>query len=376
MPEARSHEHAAPPVSPDAVALHQEREGRGVQPRHLYHAAGLLFLLALLFKFFDQISQVLLLGYAAAILAVGLDALQRRLPLRRKWFAALAGLVGVGAVVAMLAFGAPALLKQSRNLAGMGPGLEEQVTKWEGWIRENTGLNIDIPSPGGGRQKPVSATGGGSQSLGRAFGLLEALFIPVVIFFGALFALARPNDRLLTPLMRTVRPELRPAFYRIFQLLGERLVGWLKGTAVAMLCVGVLSILAFTLIGVPNALLLGLFNGLVEFLPLVGPWIGGTAATLVALMDDPQKALWTAVAALAIQQAEGYIITPLAMSRNAELHPFITLFALVLFGGMFGFLGLLLALPLALLVWTVVQVLWVERTIDTDRDRIAPVVEE
>jgi len=212
--------------------------------------------------------------------------------------------------------------------------------------------------------------------MGSALGLLEALLFPLVIFFGALFALAQPNDRLLNPLMRAVPPNLRPAFYRIFQLLGERLLGWLKGTAIAMVAVGILSMIVWSIIGVPNAILLGLFNGLVEFIPLVGPWVGGGTATLVAMMDDPTKGAWVALSALAIQQVEANVITPFAMAREAEIHPFLTLFALVLFGGIFGFLGLLLALPLTLLVWTVIQVLWVERAIDTDRDRIAPVVNE
>ncbi|HYE80118.1 MAG TPA: AI-2E family transporter, partial [bacterium] len=195
-------------------------------------------------------------------------------------------------------------------------------------------------------------------------------------FFGALFALASPNERLLTPVLRAVRRDLRPAVYRIMQLLAERLVGWIKGMAVSMVAVGTLSVFALWLIGVPNALALGLLNGVLEFIPLLGPWLGGGIAVLVALLDDPTKAPWVALAALAIQQIEANVITPMAMSSNAEIHPFITLFALVLFGGMFGFLGMLLALPLVLLIWTVIQVLWVERTINTDRDPIAPVVEE
>ena len=113
-----------------------------------------------------------------------------------------------------------------------------------------------------------------------------------------------------------------------------------------------------------------------EFIPLFGPWIGGLTAVVVAFLDDPQKALWVGIAALGIQQIEANLITPWSMSRNAEVHPFVTLFALVLFGSLFGFLGILLALPLVMLVWTIVQVLWVERAIDTDRERIAPVVSE
>ena len=385
MASPSDHPQAAPHVSPDAVAIHRERHPREVHPHHLYQTAGVLFLLALAFKFFDTLAQTFLLAYAAAILAVGLNALQRKIPLERKWFAAATGLFVVGLVIGLLYVGVPLLLEQARSLAGMGPGMAEKMAGWEKWIRENLGIPVNLPGGGGGGGAAAdggAAAGGGGGGgagggvMGSALSLLEALLFPLVIFFGALFALAQPNDRLLNPLMRAVPPNLRPAFYRIFQLLGERLLGWLKGTAMAMVGVGVLSMIVWSIIGVPNAILLGLFNGLVEFIPLLGPWLGGGTATLVAVMDDPNKGAWVALSALAIQQVEANVITPFAMAREAEIHPFLTLFALVLFGGIFGFLGLLLALPLTLLVWTVVQVLWVERAIDTDRDRIAPVVNE
>jgi predicted PurR-regulated permease PerM len=367
-------EKAEPQISPDAVAIPRPHPPRTVLPHHLYQTAGLLFLLAVAFKFFDTLAQTFLLAYAAAILAVGLNALQRKLPVKRKWFAAAAGLLVVGTVIGVLWWGVPLLLQQARSVAGMGPGLEEQLAEWEKWIGENLGIPVNLPSPGQGGGSV--STGGGGGVMGSAMGLAEGILFTLVVFFGGLFALAKPNDRLLTPLMRAVPPDLRPAIYRIFQLLGERLVGWLKGTAVAMVGVGVLSIVVWSIMGVPNAVLLGLFNGLVEFIPLAGPWVGGGTATLVAFLSDPGKAAWVALSALAIQQVEANVITPFAMAKEAEIHPFLTLFALVLFGGMFGFLGLFLALPLVLLVWTVVQVLWVERAIDTDRDRIAPVVNE
>jgi predicted PurR-regulated permease PerM len=364
---------AAPHISADAVAANRgpARPVREIQPQHLYQAVGLAFLLAIIFKFFDTISHVFLMSYAAAILAVGLNALGNKLPLNRKWVAALVGVIVIGGIGALVTFGLPVVLGQLRDLAGRGPGLEQQIGEWEKWAREQTGTRVRIPRP-----IDMLKSGAPAGAVGNAMSALEALFIPIIVFFGALFALANPNANLMNPVLRAVRAEQRPAVYRIFQLLGERLVGWLRGVAMAMVAVGALSVLLFSLIGVPNALLLGLLNGVLEFLPLVGPWIGGGTATLVAFMDDPGKGGWTALAALAIQQIEGYVITPYAMSRNVEIHPFITLFALVLFGGMFGFMGLLLALPLVLLIWTVVQVLWVERALDTDRDRIAPVVAE
>lgn len=390
MAQPTPDQHAAPRVGADAVAA-PHRDG-GFRPEHLYRAVALAFLLALVYRYWDDLTHVFLLGYAAAILAVILNALRRKLHWKRKWVAAGVGLLVIGSVVALLAIGAPLLVKQARGVLSTGPQLEEQIKKWEEQIQKSTGMRINLPDPSsvvsggsgggegggasGGQGGGEAGGGGASGAMGRAATLLEILFIPLILFFGGLFALANPNDRLLTPMLRVLPHGLRLAWYRILQLLGERLIGWAKGTGTAMLGVAVLSSVAFLVIGVPNAIALGVFNGLVEFIPLFGPWLGGMTAVLVAFLDDPQKAMWTAIAALAIQQIEANLITPWSMAHNAEVHPFVTLFALVLFGTLFGFLGILLALPLVMLVWTMVQVLWVERAIDTDRDRIAPVVEE
>ncbi|HEX2208742.1 MAG TPA: AI-2E family transporter [Longimicrobium sp.] len=366
----------APRVPADAVAAPHNGMMDRLRPVHLYRAVALGFLLLLVYRHWDQLTHVFLLGYAAAILAVVLNALRGLLPIKRKWLAGIIGLVVVGSVVGALAVGMPLLFNQARGILQTGPQLEQQITRWEQQIEAKTGMKVNIPHPSGILKGGGGEGGSGGGMMGRAATFLEILFIPLILFFGGLFALANPNDRLLTPVMRALPEGLRLAWYRIFQLLGDRLLGWAKGTATAMLCVGVLSTAAFLIIGVPNAVALGLFNGTVEFIPLFGPWLGGITAVVVAFLDDPQKALWVGIAALAIQQIEANLITPWSMSHNAEVHPFVTLFALVLFGGLFGFLGILLALPLVLLVWTVVQVLWVERAIDTDRERIDPVASE
>jgi predicted PurR-regulated permease PerM len=368
MADASPSQPAAPRVPADAVAATAHGPAQRLTPAHLYRAVALAFLLALVYRYWDALAQVFLLGYAAAILAVILNALRRRLKVKRAWLAAGVGLLVVGSVAALLAVGTPLLVEQARGVIQTGPELQEQITRWEQQIQQRTGMRIHLPDP--------SRMLGGANLAGRAATVAEVLFVPLILFFGGLFALANPNDRLLTPLMRALPEDVRLAWYRILQLLGARIIGWAKGTGTAMLGVGALSITAFWLIGVPNAVVLGLLNGALEFIPLAGPWLGGITAVLIAFLDDPQKALFTAVAALAIQQIEANLITPWAMSRSAEVHPFVTLFGLVLFGSLFGFLGILLAIPLVLLVWTLVQVLWVERAIDTDRDRIAPVVEE
>ncbi|HEV3050974.1 MAG TPA: hypothetical protein VGX50_11720, partial [Longimicrobium sp.] len=164
MDKHPTHDQAAPRVPADAVAAPHASAAERLRPAHLYRTVGLAFLLALLYRYWDELTRVFLLGYAAAILAVVLNALQRRLPIKRTWVAAIVGLVVVGAVVTALAIGGPLLFKQAKGIMGTGPQLEEQITRWEEQIQKATGLQIDIPHPskffqGGG--------GGGSQGGGE-----------------------------------------------------------------------------------------------------------------------------------------------------------------------------------------------------------------
>lgn len=348
-----------------------------VAPEHLYKAIGLFFLLFFLLRYFEEIKQTLLLVYAAAILAVALNPIARLVPGARKWVAGLVGLVVISLVGVLLWLGIPALASQVRGLAERAPEFEQRLESWGESLRESTGLNIQLLGEQTADAFRNMFAGMGSEAIfGGARGFLEFLVVPFLVLIGGLYALANPNERLLLPLLRIVPRERRPAFFRMFQLLGTRLLGWIRGTLLAMLAVGLLSMAALYLIGVPYWLLLGLFIGLVEFVPIIGPWIGGIPAVVLASLADPMKGLWTAVAIVVIQQLESNLITPWAMSKAAHLHPMITLFALILFGSIFGFLGILLAVPIALLIWTVVQVLWVEHTIDADDDTIPPVVSE
>jgi len=366
------------PVPPGAV-IAPPRSGAPtpLAPEHLYKAAGLLFLFALLFRYLDPLTHVFLIIYAAAILAVALNVIVRLFPMERRWVTAGLGLLILGLLALTIWWAIPALMGQIRGFSEEMPRLQQQVSEISAWLSQRTGMNIDLFGERSQRFfRDFIAGLQGDNVLGRAVGLLEIAFLPLIILFGGLFAVAKPNDRLLAPLLRAVPRDRRLAFRRLFELLGERLRGWVKGTLMAMLAVGLLMTGALTLIGVPYALVIGLFAGIVEFIPLLGPWIGGFVAVAIAFLDDPQKAIYTLVAVLAIQQLESNVITPLVMARAARVHPFVTLFALLLFGSLFGFLGILLSVPLVLLIWTVVEVLWVERAIDTDEDPIAPVVRE
>lgn len=365
-------------VPPRAVTPPARQSGSPVvRPEHLYKTVGLAFLAGIGFRYFDEISRVLLTVYAAAILGVALNIIVGLFPRQRRWVTTVLGVVVTAAVFAALWVGVPALADQVRGIAERAPELSRMLAEWSAWLSERTGVNINLI--GRGARETLNrffSDMDGGDVIGRASGLLDFILIPLLVLIGGLYAVGNPNDRLLTPLLRAVPRDRRLAFRRLLELLGLRIRGWVAGSLIAMLAVGVLTTVALYIVGAPYALLLGTVNGTLEFVPILGPWVGGAIAVLVTFTESPSLAFWVFLIVVAVQQVETNLITPLVMSKAAEVHPFVTVFAIFFFGAIFGFLGILLAIPMVILIWTVIEVLWVERAIDTDEDPIVPVVQE
>lgn len=361
--------------APDSVpARDPDRRQSGLAPEHLYKAVGLAFLLLLVYRYFPEISRVFLLMYAAAVVGVAMNVIVGLIPSRRRMMSVALGITIVSAFVASLWIVVPILTDQLRGLTTDIPRFQRELMLLGDWLRSRTGLNIDVVTQRSSEllQEIVA----GPEVLGRAWGVLEGIFLPILIGLGGLYAVANPNRQLLSPLIQVFPRNRRDDFRRLASLLGHRLVGWVKGTLMAMFAVGLLATVGLWIIGVKYAFLLGVIAGVLEIVPIVGPWVSGGIAVAVALLDDPGKALWVTALMIAVQQLENGLITPLAMSSAAKVHPFVTLFALILSGSLFGFLGIVLAVPLVLLGWTVIEVLWVERAIGAEADQIEPLVRE
>jgi predicted PurR-regulated permease PerM len=128
--------------------------------------------------------------------------------------------------------------------------------------------------------------------------------------------------------------------------------------------------ISLSIIGVPFALLIGIFSGLISFVPYVGALISVTIPVILALISDPFTVVYVILAFVIIQQIEGNILQPLVMSRAVDLHPALVVFALLVMGTLFGLVGVFLAVPLVAAVQVLVRELWVQRMdqIGTDPD--------
>ncbi len=185
------------------------------------------------------------------------------------------------------------------------------------------------------------------------FGLLVVIFVP-------LYLTASPESA-VGWVVRLFPPASRPRALGVLSEVRSNLLNWLKGRLISMAIVGVLSIGALYLIGIPGALFLGLFTGLVEFVPYFGPVIAALPPLLLSLTGEPVDALWVLLAYVIIQQIEGNLITPLIMSGTTSLHPVVVIAAVTALGAAFGFLGAFLAVPAAVVAKVLIDELWFRR---------------
>lgn len=143
---------------------------------------------------------------------------------------------------------------------------------------------------------------------------------------------------------------------RLFLADSEEKIGaYTRGLAILSFIVGALAGVAYLVVGLPNVLLLGIFAGLMEIVPLIGPALGAIPAVLVAASTSPEKVVLVIGIYVLIQFAENHFIVPRVMDRAVGVNPVASLLAFLAFGAIFGFFGALLAVPLAALIQLVLN---------------------
>ena len=142
--------------------------------------------------------------------------------------------------------------------------------------------------------------------------------------------------------------------------MGFSMRRWLATQLIAMIVIGVVTGGALALLGVQGAIALGIIAGLLEFIPFVGPIAAAIPAIAMGLLDSPQKAIYVAIVFTVIQQAEGHLLIPLLMKDSLELPPVLTILSQAVMATVFGFMGLLVAVPLLGATMVAVKLLYVE----------------
>ncbi len=246
----------------------------------------------------------------------------------------------------------PRIVEQLQQLVNVLPQVSARLRTWSDW------LQAVIP---GQMLEQVRALENISQQLqawlarllGNFFILLNnslAALLSLLLFLVlTIMLLANPSQ------YRRVFVMAFPAFYRrrVEEILSEcehSLVGWIRGTLLAMVVIAVVSFIGLSILGVPLPFVNAALAGLLEFIPNVGPVLSVVPPMLLALLDAPWKAGAVLLLYIAIQQFESLVLVPLIMKQEVDLMPVFTILAVVVFASFFGFLGLFLAIPLLIVV--------------------------
>lgn len=141
--------------------------------------------------------------------------------------------------------------------------------------------------------------------------------------------------------------ERRAGARRAWDEIEDRLGSWVRGQLVLMGAIGLATGVAYTFLGVPGALLLGLIAAVAEAIPIVGPLLGAIPAILVAATVSPELALVVAGVYAVLQLVEGSVLVPLVMRHAIGISPFLVLVSLLMGGAAGGLVGALIAVPIA-----------------------------
>lgn len=181
----------------------------------------------------------------------------------------------------------------------------------------------------------------------------------ILVIFLAIYTAVEP-DTYHNGLMNLFPHRARGRAGEVLSNMATVLRKWLVTQLIAMVTIGVVTTGVLLILGVEAALPLGVLAGLLEFIPTIGPILSAVPAIAMGFVDSPEKALTVGLAYVGIQFLENHILIPLLMKEGVNIPPALTIVAQALMAMIFGFLGLLVAVPLLAAATVAVKMLYVE----------------
>jgi len=249
----------------------------------------------------------------------------------------------------------PLISEQSTTVAAAMPDYYQNL---RAWLVNNpnqflAGLSEFLPAtlP---KLKPVQQTGqemmaSAGQVAGYVTMVARVIFTAIILLVLA-FYWTLDGPRIIQSFLMMIPQTQRENISDLIMAMESKIGFYIVGQGILCLVIGILALIAYLLIGLPNALVLALIAGVLEAVPMVGPLLGAIPAALVALSIGPDKLIWVILATVVIQQLENTLLVPRIMKKAVGVNPFVTLLALFAFSSLFGLAGALMAIPIAAMI--------------------------
>jgi predicted PurR-regulated permease PerM len=314
--------------------------------RHELKRASVWFGLALAIAAIIFLAQPLLLIFAGIVLASMLDGgtrlLGRVLPIGRGWRLAIVTIAAVAFIVWVFYFAGTELTGQAERLREV---ITAQINRILAW-----GNSLGIVQGGAGVQQLGGQIMGSLGRLGSAVSsALGVVASTVMILVIGIFIAVEP--RLYQRGVAWMLPlGSRERFYCTAENMGFTLRRLMAGRLVGMAVEGIGTWILLALGGVPMAALLGILTGLLAFIPNIGAIVSGVLIVLAGFSVSMNAGLWAIAVYFIVQTVDGYLIVPYVARKTVDLAPALVLGAQLLFGALFGLMGLMLADPIVAMI--------------------------
>jgi len=392
-----------PETTPARVAYERRSRTVGWHSRDVARAAALVIAMYLAVQLLWFANALVLTVFLGVLFGLAVEAGVDRL----EWFRIPRGLGAALIVVSFFGmlggFGAamaPTIREQGRELRVKIP---ESIDRLEQWVNRRRGGMLGMvigrdtsaansvadsaAAPPPDSSSPARESGADASapratetlrgSLGRQLGGATRYLFPflsqtvavfagiMLIIFISIYIGADPNTY-HRGLMHLFPHRARDRAGEVLSAIATVLRRWLVTQLIAMASIGVVTTVALLILNVKAAFALGLIAGLLEFIPTIGPILSAIPAIAMAFLDSPEKALVVAGVYVGIQFLENHLLIPLLMKGGVDVPPVLTILAQALFTLLFGFLGLVVAVPLMAATMVVVKMLYVEGVVGDD----------
>lgn len=236
--------------------------------------------------------------------------------------------------------------------------------------------------------KVTTAISGFGSSMFKVFRVVYNLLIGFIVAVYVLFSRKRFARQCTLVIRGFFSEKWAQTILDEVTLVDKMFGGFLDAKILDSAIIGVLCYLGCIIMGMPNALIVSVVVGITNIIPFFGPFIGAVPMTLLILIEDPLKALWFVIFAIVLQQLDGNFIGPRIMGNRIGISGFWVMFAIILFGGLWGVMGMIIGVPLFAVIYDLVKKLvrrglakkgkiemWEQYRADFPNEDIQPVLE-
>jgi predicted PurR-regulated permease PerM len=313
----------------------------------------------LLYRFY----QVLFILFVAIILGTVIRPIATWL--NRRGFPKVGGVVAVYVVIFALLTGFllllfPLIFDQGFAIVKDIPDYYQELRTWVQHSPNQLINSIDqflpkeIPGTGFTIQTDQEMLESTELALGYISSIFKVFFIALVTLLLS-FHWTLNGQRTIETLLLLFPKNQRENHSEMITMIESKIGYFIAGQGALCLVVGILALIGYIAIGLPNALVLALVAGALEALPMIGPTLGAIPAGLIAFSVSPSTLIWVIIITVIIQILENNLLVPRIMSKAVGVNPFVSLLSIFAFSSLFGLAGALMAIPLAAIIQLVLD---------------------